>query len=151
VATFQVTAAAAQGDDPQVVNVKYQDGLIGSGEPVPLVITIGGDSATACNFGFANVAVSFQPLSVATVRRGDPNGDEKVDIADPIWIINELFRDGPASPCQSAGDANDDGNYDTSDVAVLIDYLFRGSAPPANLGGCAADPTPDSLPCDTRC
>ena len=29
--------------------------------------------------------------------RCDPNDDLRVDLADPIWVVNELFGDGRSS------------------------------------------------------
>jgi hypothetical protein len=151
VAATAIMSAAPQGQADQVVNLKFKDGLVGSGEPVPLVITIGGDSASACNFTSASVRVVFRlggPPPGAEFRRGFVNPDMKFDIADPIWIINDLFRDGPPTPCQDAADANDDGVYDSSDAVYLINYLFKaGPAPVGPSGECALDPTEDTLEC----
>jgi hypothetical protein len=152
VCATQVQSTAPQGAADQVVTLRFRENLVGSGEPVPNVITIGGDSATACNFGDANVKVVFR-LNVSTdplFRRGFVNPDSKLDIADPIYIINDLFRDGPPVSCEKAADANDDGIYDASDAVYLINYLFKAGPPPAGpFGACAVDPTPDSLTCDS--
>jgi hypothetical protein len=85
----------------------------------------------------------------ARFRRGDANDDGKVDIADPVWIINEFVRQGPATKCQDAADANDDGRMDLSDVMYLIGWQFRGqSAPPApGPFACGDDPVADTLSC----
>jgi hypothetical protein len=80
--------------------------------------------------------------------RGDANDDGKVNIADPIWIINELVRGGPATVCQSAADANDDGDVDLSDSMYLINWRFMGGPEPtAPFPDCGQDPSADSLDC----
>ena len=71
--------------------------------------------------------------------RGNANDDLKIDIADSIWIINFLFKDGAASPCMDAADANDNGMVELSDAQFMIVYLF----PNADLG---MDSMPPSTP-----
>ncbi len=62
--------------------------------------------------------------------RGDANRDRRIDIADPIALINYLFAgDAPPYP-MPAGDSNDDRRVDVSDPIYLIGYLFLGTPPP---------------------
>lgn len=82
--------------------------------------------------------------------RLDVNDDDRIDIADPIGILQEVFQGIPgAAPCEDARDANDDGRKDISDVVYALFYLFRGgSPPPAPFPSPGLDPTPDGLaPC----
>jgi outer membrane protein assembly factor BamB len=68
------------------------------------------------------------------VQCGDCNGDGVIDLGDVVYLINYLFRGGPAPlPELCAGDCNDDGTVDLGDVVLLINYLFRGGSAP---GGC---------------
>lgn len=95
-------------------------------------------------------AYELCPTAALPFRRGDANADGRLDISDAVWIVAELFRRGPASPCEDAADANDDGLRDASDVMSLIGYcLGGGSAPPAPFGVCGPDPTPDELACES--
>ena len=144
-----VGEAAPQGDDDQTARLFFKSGLKGSGQPVNNVITVGGVTLSACNTEMADVTVRFTLSKVKNFRRGDSNNDGKVDIADPIWIVNELFRQGPASPCQDAADANDSGVIDSSDVVHLINYLFKGGeTPAAPFPDCGPDLTEDDISCD---
>ena len=61
---------------------------------------------------------------------GDANGDEVVDVADVMYLINYLFLAGPAPDPLEAGDANSDGVVDIADTMYLINYLFIGGSPP---------------------
>jgi hypothetical protein len=129
--------------------LRFQRGLIGTGQPVDnIVVTVGGGYPPVCNFDLARVDLVFRQ-GPAELRRGDSNGDSRVDIADPIWILNELFLGGPPSPCADAADANDDGLVNTTDGILLIDHVFVGSrAPPApGPEACGPDPTGDALEC----
>jgi hypothetical protein len=79
--------------------------------------------------------------------RGDPNSDSQVNIADAIWVLFELFYDGPVAPCQDASDANDSGEVDIADVVFLLNYLFALGAPPESpFPSCGDDPSADELP-----
>lgn len=81
--------------------------------------------------------------------RGDANGDDHLDLADPIMTLNYLFVPGMARPaCEDAMDINDDGRLDIGDAVRLLNYLFSGGPnplPPFPEKGL--DPTDDPLRC----
>ena len=63
--------------------------------------------------------------------RGDANSNGFVDVGDAVYIVNYVFRGGPApTPQPIAGDANCDGGTDVADAVFLINYIFRGGPPP---------------------
>ena len=62
---------------------------------------------------------------------GDANGDGEIAPGDVVYLINYLFRNGPAPDPLVAGDSNCDDSVDTGDVVYLINYLFRGWPPPS--------------------
>ena len=62
---------------------------------------------------------------------GDVNADAVVDVGDVVYLINYLFKNGPApNPIQS-GDVNSDAVVDVGDVVYLINYLFKGGPSPS--------------------
>ncbi|MCK4386050.1 MAG: immune inhibitor A, partial [candidate division Zixibacteria bacterium] len=65
-----------------------------------------------------------------TFIRGDANGDGKVDVIDVVYLINYLFKEGPAPVPFEAGDANSDGKVNVDDIVYLINYLFGEGPPP---------------------
>jgi len=67
---------------------------------------------------------------VRALRRGDGNGDYKVNIADPIFVLNYLFRGGPAPRCSNAADFNANGLIDVTDAILLIHFLVLDGTPP---------------------
>ncbi len=82
--------------------------------------------------------------------RGDCNGDGNINIADPIFLINELFAEGPQPACDDACDGNDDGNLNTADAIYGLNYLFaEGPAPPLPFPDCGSDPTEDAVGCES--
>ena len=86
--------------------------------------------------------------SVTPFRRGDSNDDGRRELSDVVFLLDALFRAGPAPSCRKAADANDDGRLNVSDAAVMLLYLFRNGVPlPQPFEDCGLDPTPDSLGC----
>lgn len=141
--------------DWQKTQIVFLDDLRGSGQPVPNVITVAGKTVEPAA-KFPLELSRGEPPAKSRFVRGDANDDGKTNIADPIWIINELVREGPATECQSAADANDDGLVDLSDAMYLIMWRFKGGPqPPVPFTACGLDPTADDLACPpgsvTRC
>ncbi|MFH1336952.1 MAG: M14 family zinc carboxypeptidase [Candidatus Zixiibacteriota bacterium] len=62
--------------------------------------------------------------------RGDVNGDWKIDIGDVVYLINYLFKNGPAPVPLEVGNVNCDAAVDVGDVVYLINYLFKNGASP---------------------
>lgn len=117
----------------------------------PACSTVGWSAVSVCtDFGCATQANGFRytQASGRTFIRGDANNDGRVDLSDPIAILNSLFLGIPApAPCADALDVNDEGRVDISDAIYMLNYLFLGGAgipPPFPQPG--VDPTPDGLP-----
>jgi hypothetical protein len=130
--------------------VRFRNGLRGTGEPFPNNLTVQGQSRRPLHF----ISLEIRPRDLgASFVRGDPNEDGCVNLADVVWIVNELVRGGPPTPCARAADANSDGRRDLSDAIYLARYLFVGGpvvAPP--FPECDADESESPLDCgDSRC
>jgi len=137
--------------------------LKGSGEPVPSLVTFDGRSVSvtsghppldpATNLPDCAIALSTDSPPAPKFIRCDPNNDGRVDIADPIWILNELFRSGPATVCGDAADCNGDGMIDggmgdMSDVVYAIAHQWMGGTePPAPFGATACEEAPNAMDC----
>ena len=63
--------------------------------------------------------------------RGDATGNGVIDVGDIVYLINYLFKGGPAPNPLEAGDATCDGKVDVGDVVYLINYLFKTGPPPS--------------------
>ena len=57
--------------------------------------------------------------------RGDTNGDGIIDLGGLVYLINFLYKGGPAPDALTVGDCNCNGVVDVGDVIFLINYLFR--------------------------
>ena len=143
------SAGAGDGGIP-AASIFLLDGLRGSGQPVANIVTVGGSSVPFSNTSTARVDFIAAPSQITPFVRGNANDDNKVDIADAIWIINSLFRGGAEPPCLDAGDANDNGIVDLADAQFLLIYLFPTAAqefgldstPPVGpFPDCGFDPT----------
>jgi hypothetical protein len=61
---------------------------------------------------------------------GDANGDQQVNVADAVYIINYVFKEGsPPVPIES-GDANCDHDVNVGDAVYVINYVFNGGPEP---------------------
>ena len=135
--------------------INFVDGLIGAGQPVDTVLTVMGQTLVPSRITGITIVHDDDACAPPGVvfQRADANNDDKVDIADPIFTINWLIRNGPTPACIASADANDDGKTDLSDPLYTIAYRFQaGPVPPAPFPSCGQDATPDGLSCnDSSC
>lgn len=78
-------------------------------------------------------------------RRADCDGTGRVNITDPIFHLNHLFKKGPRGACDDACDSNNDGHLDVSDPIFTLNYLFDSGPIPPSPGPteCGIDADPD--------
>ena len=70
----------------------------------------------------------------AFVLNGDINSDENLNIMDVVYLINYLYKDGPAPLNMNAADPNGNCKVNILDAVHIINYLYRGGPQP--LPGC---------------
>jgi len=61
---------------------------------------------------------------------GDADGDKVVNIGDAVYLINYIFKGGPAPEPLGSGDANCDTIVNIGDAVYLINYIFKGGPEP---------------------
>ena len=66
---------------------------------------------------------------------GDTNADRQVVVADVVYLINYLFKNGnppqcPPEPYTSCADCNGDGEVGLADIVYLINYLLKSGPEP---------------------
>jgi hypothetical protein len=66
---------------------------------------------------------------------GDANGDQMVNVADAVYLLNYLYKNGTAPDPMAAGDPNADCSVDVADAIYLLNYLYKNG--PAPQSGCA--------------
>ena len=87
----------------------------------------------------AEVEVISRALGESTLlfTRGDANCDLRVNISDPIAIVQVLFQGGGPFCCEAAADADDTEKTDLADAIYLLNFLFRGGPGLPEPSGCA--------------
>ncbi|MGE3166066.1 MAG: dockerin type I repeat-containing protein [Planctomycetota bacterium] len=120
-----ILAAPVEPGNPFTTDLTW-DPALGS-PPVENVVVVAGAAEPPSLF---NGSVFLSPVYGVPLIRGDCNDDGIVNIADTIWIIAQLFDNGPVSTCTAACDPNGDGGLDTSDAIYDFNYLFLMGPPP---------------------
>jgi hypothetical protein len=63
---------------------------------------------------------------------GDVTGDELINVSDVVFLVNYLYKEGPAPSPQLLGDLNCDDEIDVGDVIYLVNYLYQGGTEPCS-------------------
>lgn len=57
--------------------------------------------------------------------RGDINNSLAVDISDLTYLVNYMFKSGPAISCEEKADLDLSGSIDISDLTFIVNYFFK--------------------------
>jgi predicted outer membrane repeat protein len=82
------------------------------------------------SLGNPNNVVDIGAFGICNYKCGDANRDSTIDICDIVYLINFIYKDGPAPYPLSNGDVNHDGIIDTEDLFYIIHYLYQNGPPP---------------------
>ena len=143
--TRYVLSTAIGNGSRRSARIAFRNGLRGSGQPVSNSLTLQGATTSPVNL----VPLEFRPDGLLdSFLRGDANSDERTDLADLVWILNDLFRGGPSTHCQSASDTNADGQVDVADPVSILQYRFLDGPPlSAPFPDCGERNESFDLPC----
>ena len=86
-----------------------------------------GDKITVVGNIAANTDLQlFNPTLLATVppSPGDANGDDKIDVADVVAIVNYILGEPDEGFNEKVCDLNGDGKIDIEDVVALINIIL---------------------------
>ncbi|SYZ74036.1 putative Bacterial leucyl aminopeptidase [Candidatus Zixiibacteriota bacterium] len=115
------------------------------GQPAGVIYTVGNSTRIALSFPIyylteatgqalmSKVAEIFGVSGPAELY-GDVNGDKTLNILDVAYLINYLYKSGPAPGNINNADPNHSCTANILDVAYLINYLYKGG--PTPLAGC---------------
>ncbi len=98
----------------------------GSNNPTAGVVDLSGNHGTDPDGYGYRVHVPH----LCCVTRGDATHDGAVIVSDLTFLVNYLFKGGPAPICPSEADTNGDGKVIVSDLTYLVNYLFKGGPAP---------------------
>jgi len=69
-------------------------------------------------------------ISVVVALRGDANSDTSLNMLDIVYLVNYLYKDGPAPATDVSADANYDSSINIMDATYLVNYFYRQGPPP---------------------
>jgi len=82
-----------------------------------------------------NVFQRMVQTETPTMKQADITDDGVFDISDILFLLNYLFKNGPApKPLQNAN-VNCDDTINIGDVVYLVNYVYRNGPPPCNYRG----------------
>ncbi len=64
--------------------------------------------------------------------RGDANNDGSINVGDGVFVINYVFKGGPAPDPTDRADANCDFNVNVGDGVFIINFVFKGGPEPGS-------------------
>ena len=82
-------------------------------------------SGTYDSYGY-----TYEETSGPDYMYGDANGDQVCNVSDAVYIINYVFKGGPAPTPEAAGDADCNTLINVSDAVYIINYVFKGGPEP---------------------
>jgi hypothetical protein len=62
--------------------------------------------------------------------RGDADSDGTINLLDATFIVNFLYKNGPAPYADYCADADANAVINILDVTYLINYLYKDGPPP---------------------
>lgn len=62
----------------------------------------------------------------------DVNQDERIGLEDVVFLVNYLYKSGPASNVLESGNANCGDNIDVGNIVSLVNYLYRDAPSPCS-------------------
>jgi hypothetical protein len=70
--------------------------------------------------------------TVCECKPGDANNDGQVNVGDAVYLINFVFKGGPAPKpyAKCSGDANKDCQANVGDAVYVINFVFKGGPAP---------------------
>jgi len=92
---------------------------------------------TACDTVACDSETVQITVTCGETKRGDPNGNGQITLPDVIYLVNYVFKGGPAPvPEKCDGDANNDNQVGLIDIIYLANYIFKDAPPPQPATCC---------------
>ncbi len=130
VVIFLLSGVCLAADYQLTCDILSQTGGNGNSANYDLVLSCGGQATPVGTMESPGYSVGSGYVSVSAVLVGDANGDDVINIGDAVYIINYVFRGGPAPIPIEAADVNCDGKINVGDAVYLVNYIFRGGPAP---------------------
>jgi hypothetical protein len=72
--------------------------------------------------------------------RGDANDDNRINVADAVFLVSFVFKGEDAPLTLKSGDANSDGKINVGDAVYIVNFIFRNGPPPAAYKSAVGHP-----------
>jgi len=132
----QPTDGPRAGEEVNWQVVASGGGMVDIGPNLRLGGTLGQVAVGTTTIGTMQLNSGFwqnweEPTSCCVVRGDVDNSGDGPDISDIVYLVDWMFRGGPAAPCEEQADVdNSGGDPDISDLVYMVDYMFRGGPLP---------------------
>lgn len=78
----------------------------------------------------ATFTIAFCPVLVT----GDVDVSSAITSSDIIWLVNYVFKSGPAPlPVSASGDVDCDSDVDSGDIIYLVNHVFKSGPEPCDV------------------
>jgi len=118
--------------------------LTGSGDTVAVAPTGIGDIVVTLTAGDglcqdASTSVTIKVVPGVTWRRGDADGNGKLELTDAVRLLTFLFLDAAKiPPCKMGADSDSNNKLELTDAVRLLTFLFLDSSKkPDGFPGCS--------------
>lgn len=138
-APFPVMQAASLDQTPSLKGGPYSEGAFPNRYQYGLMTVTDGPDSLRVHWSGTNylnqVIVQHDfAVVVADPLCGDADWDRNVNVADAVYLINYIFKNGPGPVPLCVGDANGDSKVNVGDAIFLLQYVFKGGTAP--VAGC---------------
>lgn len=93
-------------------------------------ITFEPDYSQTTGYSGCDVTITDTVSDICGYSCGNANGDGSLNVGDAVFVINYIFKSGPAPSPRQAGDANCDSHNNVGDAVYLINYIFKSGPKP---------------------
>ncbi len=132
---FEFSAGIGTGNPPlspgsgTIINLRFVPG--GDAGTVTFDTLTIADETTLLEAGYVSYQPHVVPGSVTTgFLCGDCDGNGSVNVSDAVYIVNYVFKGGPAPEPLEAGDVDLGGSVNIGDAVYLVNYIFKGGPTP---------------------
>jgi len=85
--------------------------------------------------GYDYATIKYVQLA-CIAKSGDANSDENITLPDIVFLVNRVFKAGPAPTPLCRGDANADSAVTLPDIIYLVNRVFKGGPAPVKSLEC---------------
>lgn len=78
----------------------------------------------------ASEAIIFENIEYVWIQAGNVDGSPEILVSDLVFLVDYVFKGGPAPVPEESGDVNCDSDINVADLVFLVEFLFKGGPSP---------------------